>query len=188
VILLSQPTRTPLGIGIIRRSSASASTRASRSNTLRHTQQAPVAQHHLDHRGELRRTVKVAAPGRNRHRHKPRLLIGGRRQRPAAPLPAPQAKQIGVNIVPARNLGYNRLGRQALLDHPQLIGRSPTPPPFGTGMNRNRRLLPIDSQINGHTISRPMPPHEAVLAGLTGRILLIVGVDATSRKQGALEK
>jgi hypothetical protein len=33
-----------------------------------------------------------------------------------------------------------------------------------------------------------MPPHEAVLAGLTGRILLIVGVDAASRKQGALEK
>ena len=44
---------------------------------------------------------------------------------PCAPAGAQKAEQVGVNVVPMRNLGNARLARKALLDHPQLLGRCP---------------------------------------------------------------
>jgi hypothetical protein len=41
-------------------------------------------------------------------------------------------KQVGMDIVPARNLGNVLRGRQALLDDPSLLSPRPSSAPFGT--------------------------------------------------------
>jgi hypothetical protein len=87
---------------------------------------------------------------RNGNRNKTGPVAGSNGHKPAARLPAPQMKQIGVNIVPARHLGHSRPGRQALLDHPQLLGRAPAPPPLGTRQNRSlRHVCPLICKFAG---------------------------------------
>jgi putative transposase len=70
-------------------------------------------------------------------------------------LSAPCVKQIGMDIVPARNLGNVRLRCQTLLDDPSLLGRGPSPSSFGTRKNRRcRHDCAHCLQVNGHTSSR----------------------------------
>jgi hypothetical protein len=38
-----------------------------------------------------------------------------------------------MNVVPARDLGNDRLGRQELPHHPQLLSKRPPPSPIRTG-------------------------------------------------------
>src|SRR5262245_25747182 len=43
-----------------------------------------------------------------------------------------------TDVVPARHLGNDRLGRQALLHHPQLLSKRPPPSLIRTGKHRHR--------------------------------------------------
>jgi hypothetical protein len=54
-------------------------------------------------------------------------------------LSAPYVKQIGVDIVPARHVGYARTTCQALLDDPSLLRWRPSPSSLGAGKNRRGR-------------------------------------------------
>jgi hypothetical protein len=40
---------------------------------------------------------------------------------------------VAINFMPARDLGNDRLGRQALPHHPQLLSKRPPPSPIRTG-------------------------------------------------------
>ena len=54
-------------------------------------------------------------------------------QKPRPRLPAPRMQEIRMDIMAARDLGDVRLGRQRLLDQPQLLSLSPPPPPLRAG-------------------------------------------------------
>jgi hypothetical protein len=47
-------------------------------------------------------------------------------------------EMVGMNVVPARDLGNDRLGRQALLHHPQVLSKRPPPSLIRTGKHRHR--------------------------------------------------
>src|SRR5437879_13708729 len=68
-------------------------------------------------------------------------------------------KLVGMNIVPARNLGNARLSSKALLNKPQLLSRSPSPPSLRTGKNRNRRhVCPLTCKLMGKHSHAPRHP------------------------------
>jgi hypothetical protein len=48
---------------------------------------------------------------------------------------------VGMNVVPARDLGNDRLGRRALLYHPQLLSKRLPPSPIRTGKHRHRHRV-----------------------------------------------
>ena len=56
----------------------------------------------------------------------------------------------GMNVVPARNLGDSRLGRQALLDDPKLLSRAPSPSSLAARKNRScRHMCPLIRKLMG---------------------------------------
>src|SRR5262249_21302858 len=64
-------------------------------------------------------------------------------KRRGACLAPPCMKWLG-NVMPARDLGNDRLGRQALPHHPQLLSKRPPPSPIRTGKHRHRhRVCPL---------------------------------------------
>src|SRR6266446_6694854 len=68
-------------------------------------------------------------------------------------------KLVGMNIVPARNLGNARLSSKALLNKPQLLSRSPSPPSLRTGKNRNRlHVCPLTCKLMGKHSHAPRHP------------------------------
>src|SRR6266478_4867078 len=68
-------------------------------------------------------------------------------------------KLVGMYIVPARNLGNARLSSKALLNKPQLLSRSPSPPSLRTGKNRNRRhVCPLTCKLMGKHSHAPRHP------------------------------
>jgi hypothetical protein len=75
-------------------------------------------------------------------------------------LAAPCMKLVGMNVAPARDLGNNRLGRQALLHHPQLLSRRPPPSPLRTGKppSPSSRFCPLICKSMSKPLTRKRDP------------------------------
>src|SRR4029079_12839693 len=89
----------------------------------------PTCELDLDHAGWSRQGPSV------RHNCNRRKLnfasrSTARLHRSAARLATPEMQQVRMNIVPASDFAHGRVGRQALLNNPLLLRRSPTPPPL----------------------------------------------------------
>src|SRR5206468_7692707 len=86
-----------------------------------------------------------------------------------AHLPAPKVEHVGMNVVPARNLGNARLARKTLLDDPQLLSRRPAPSPLRARKNRNvRHVCPLTGKLTGkqsHTQSTSGRRYSPALTG-----------------------
>jgi hypothetical protein len=110
-------------------------------------QQAPLTRDRAN-AGIIYDRTHRAAFARNRNRYEVSLPIRRNRQLTHLRLPPPHVNLVGVNIMAARKLGNAQAGRSALRNNPQLLGRSPTPPPFTTAKYRNaRHVCPLTCQL-----------------------------------------
>jgi len=114
-------------------------------SAVRQAQHPAVAQHHFDRRSAAASNGRLNAV---LHRDRCAVLAGHPLTLPATGLASPDMQKIGVNVAAWRNLGDAALAVNALLDDPQPLGRSPSPPSLRTSKPSSRRhVCPLIRQL-----------------------------------------
>src|SRR5260370_39603565 len=72
-------------------------------------------------------------------------------------------EQVGMHVVPPRHFDNSRPRRQARLNDPQLLRCRPSPPPLGTGKDRDRAHV---RSLICYSVSKPRTREDSKKGGV----------------------